>query len=324
VIEYRSFCNSDPPRLVALWNGSPLGRGAASGISTENFETYTLSQPYFDPQGLIVACEGPEIVGFVHAGFGSNADESALSYETGVICAVLVHPGIRRRGIGRELVARAEAYLRARGATSIYAGPAESRDPFYFGLYGGTQPSGFLESDPDAAPFFTALGYEPFERYSVMQCHLDEQKTPMSFRLVNIRRKMEVAAAHQPPGATWWWFTRFGRLDSLRFVLRPKEGGPHVAAMTIIGLDLYLTAWQERTVGFAELDVLPTEHRKGYGQMLVLDVCKRLKDELVTLVEAHAAETNVAVLRLLESAGFVRVDTGIVYRRQAAAPEANN
>jgi len=287
----------------------------ASGISTEAFETFNFSQPYFDPKGLIVATEGTEVVGFVHAGFGSNADGSALSYESGVICAVLVHPGYRRQGIGRELVARAESYLTEVGAASIYAGPAEPRDPFYFGLYGGSQPSGFLESDPDAAPFFQSLGYEPVERHAVFRCDLEHQRAPMNFRLASLRRKMEVVAAHQPPDATWWWYTRFGRLESLRFVLRPRDGEAHVAAMTIVGLDLYLTAWQERVVGFAELDVLPTEHRKGYGQMLVLDVCKRLKEELVTHVEAHAPEANEAVSKLLLSAGFVRVDTGIVFRR---------
>lgn len=316
MIEYRSFRNTDPPRLVTLWNECPLGRGVASGISTESFESLTLSQPYFDPEGLILAFDGEELAGFVHAGFAANADESNIDRGRGVICAIIVHPAYRRRGIGRELVARAENYLRDAGSDEILAGPAEGHDPFYVGIYGGSQPSGFLESDPDAAPFFGAVGYEPYQRHFVYQCELDKQKAPMSFRLVAIRRKMEVAAAHQPPGATWWWFTRFGRLESLRFVLRPKEGGPYVAAMTIIGLDLYLTAWQERVVGLAELDVLETEHRKGYGQTLVLDVCKRLRDELVTRAEAHAPESNAAVIRLLETCGFTRVDTGIVYRRK--------
>ena len=46
------------------------------------------------------------------------------------------------------------------------------------------------------------------------------------------------------------------------------------------------------------------------------DVCKRLRDELVTRVEAHAPETNPAIIRLLETCGFQRIDTGIVYRRK--------
>jgi hypothetical protein len=37
----------------------------------------------------------------------------------------------------------------------------------------------------------------------------------------------------------------------------------------------------------------------------------------VTLAEAQALESNTAVLKLLESCGFSRVDTGVVYRRKA-------
>jgi ribosomal protein S18 acetylase RimI-like enzyme len=316
VIEYRTFRNSDPARIVALWNGCALGRGAATGVSTDAFETLNFAQPYFDRQGLLVAIEGGEIVGFVHAGFGANAEESALSYESGVICAILVHQSFRRRGIGRELLRRAEDYFRSRGATSIYAGPSEPRDPFFFGLYGGSCPSGFLESDPDAAPFLTAMHYEPIERHAVLQCDLSKQRSPMSFRFVNVRRKIELAITPEPPNATWWWATRYGRLDSVEFTLRPKENPAELAEMTVVGLDLYMTSWQQRAVGITQLRTHETELRKGYAQALVMEASRRLKDELVTLAEAQALESNTAVLKLLESCGFSRVDTGVVYRRK--------
>jgi len=317
VIEYRTFHNSDPARIVALWNGCPLGRGAATGVAVDVFETLNFAQPYFDREGLILACDGPDVVGFVHAGFGANAQETALSYDSGVICAVLVHPTCRRRGIGRELVSRAEAYLRSRGAQSLYAGPCEPRDPFFFGLYGGGCPSGFLESDADAAPFFQAMGYEPIERYAVMQCDLSTQRTPMSFRFITVRRKIELTVTPEPPHVSWWWATRYGRLDTVEFSLHSKEAPDDLAEMTVIGMDLYMSAWQQRAVGFSQLRTRETELRKGYAQALLMETCRRLKDELVTLAEAHALESNTPVLKLLESCGFARVDTGVVYRRKA-------
>src|SRR6185369_13147557 len=109
-----------------------------------------------------------EVVGFVHAGFGANASETALATETGVICAVVVRLDYRRKGIGRELVARAERYLRERGAREIFAGESGRRNPFYLGLYGGAESAGLLESDAAAAPFFKSLGYRPVERYILM------------------------------------------------------------------------------------------------------------------------------------------------------------
>jgi ribosomal protein S18 acetylase RimI-like enzyme len=315
VIEYRTFFNRDPAKIAALWNGSPLGRGAATGIAVDAFETLNFAQPYFDRKGLILACEGEEIVGFTHAGFGPNADESALSYESGVICAVIVHPNYRRRGIGRELVRRAEAYLRERGAKSIQGGPSAPLDPFFFGLYGGSRPSGFLESDADAAPFFGAMGYRPVERHGIYQCDLTTQRGPMSFRFVNVRRKMELTVAPEPDKVSWWWSTRYGRLDTVQFSLHSKENPADVAELTVVGLDLYLTAWQQRAVGLAELRTVTSELRKGYAQALLVETCRRLKDELVTLAEAHAIESNTPVVKLLESCGFSRVDTGVVYVR---------
>ncbi|HUG90620.1 MAG TPA: GNAT family N-acetyltransferase [Planctomycetaceae bacterium] len=316
MIEYRTFQNSDPPKVQALWRECQLGRGAVDGVPCDAFEALNFGQPYFDRQGVILACQGPRAVGFVHAGFGASFDQSDLDRTQGVICAVLVHPDFRRQGIGRSLIARAEDYLRRHGAVDLFAGPAEPRDPFFFGLYGGSQPAGFLESDPDAAPFFPAVGYEPLEKHAVYQRDLGRTSDPVSLRLMNIRRSTQLAIAHQRQSVSWWWITRFGRLDSVRFQLIPKGSSEPVAGVTVLGLDLYLQKWQERTIGLAELTVVEPHRRQGYGQALVLEVCRRMREELVTRVEAHTPELHPAMPNLLASSGFTRVDTGVVYRRK--------
>ena len=320
MIEYRRFHNSDPPRLVALWHAARLGRGAAGGFSFDAFELMNFAQRYFDRDGLIVALdtEADAVAGMVHAGFGPNDDQSAIDTGVGVICAVVVRPEHRRQGIGRELVRRAEEYLRSRGAETVLAGPAAPFDPFYVGLYGGSQPSGFLESDPDAAPFLDAVGYEPVERFAVTQRDLQTGRDPTSFKVVTVRRKTQLAMSPGPDAATWWWATRYGRLDSLRFLLVPKTGGEPLAGVTILGLDLYLPKWQERVIGLTDLVVPEDERRKGYGQALLVEVAKRLREELVNKLEAHVSESNAAALGTFEAAGFTRVDTGIVYRKASA------
>lgn len=302
---------------MALWHASRLGRGAAGGFSFDALELLNFAQRYFDRDGLIVAVDGDAIVGMAHAGFGPNDDESALDTGVGVVCSVVVRPEYRRRGIGRELLRRAEEYLRGRGSETILAGPAAPYDPFNVGLYGGSQPSGFLESDPAAEPFFAATGYEPVERIAVLQRDLQTGRDPMSFKVVNVRRKTQLGMTHGPENPTWWWITRYGRLDSLRFVLLPKAGGEPFAGVTILGLDLYLPKWQERVIGLTDLVVPEDERRKGYGQALLLEVAKRLREELVNKLEAHVGESNPGALRVFESAGFGRVDTGIVYRKSA-------
>jgi len=315
VIDYRCFRNPDLPHLVRLWHQCELGRGAASGFSTDTFDLLNMAQSYFDPRGLIVAWDGQEPVGFVHAGFGCNEDESELAFDKGVIAAVLVDPAYRRQGIGRELIRRAEDYLTVAGATTIHAGSAPPRDSFYFALYGGAEPAGFLESDSDSAPFLESLGYKPCERIAVYQRTLADQTEPVNYRLALVRRKTELAVVDLPSHPSWWWMTRLGRLDTLQFQLVLKGTKHPVAEVTAIGLDLYAEKWQERGVGLTNLIVQESERQQGYGQALVVEVMRRIRQELVTLVEAHVAESNPPAMRMFESTGFTRVDTGVVYRR---------
>lgn len=316
VIEYRQFKNSDPPRILRLWNESNLGRGAAVGLHCDEFDELVFAQTFFDPAGLILACQDGQVVGFVHAGFGANENRSWLSTEQGVICAVVVHPSVRRQGIGRELVQRAERYLRARGSTKIYAGPAEPRDSFYCGIYGGSQSAGFLASDPAAAPFFAKLGYVPVETHLVLQRSLGVGSAdPVGARLVNVRRTTRLTALNQEP-KSWWWQTRYGRLDAMHLALIPRTGGAPLARISVVGLDRYVNTWQTRGIGLLGLYVSEANRQKGYGQALLVEVCRRVRDDMVQLAEAHASKSDVAAIAVLESAGFQQIDSGQVFRLQ--------
>ncbi len=314
MIEYRPFLNSDPPQLVKLWHASGLGRGAANGFSCDAFDRFVLAQHYFDRSGLIVARDGANVVGFVHAGFRCDSTGNWIEHSTGAVNVLVVHPDYRRQGIGRELVTRAEHYLREKGATTIQAGAAPPCDCFYIGLYGGSQLSGFLESDLAASVFFSALGFQPARSFLVMQRSL-KQGDPMNFRLSLIRRKMDPFIFALPEHPTWWWFSRFGRMENVRFRLMPKGGGPEVAAVTVTGLDLYVGVWGERAIGLSDLEVKDTSRRQGHAQALLIEVIRRMRQEQVTLAEAHVAEENSAALAAFKSVGFQQVDRGVVYQK---------
>ena len=318
VVELRPFRNSDPPLVRAVWQAGGLGRGAAVQVGNDAFDFCNYSQPYFDPRGLIVAVDpaNPDaLAGFVHVGFAATGDGSALDHTHGVVCALVVHPGHRRQGIGRQLLAAGEAFLKERGATRLSAGPAREADPFFFGLYGGSRPSGFLESDPLASVFFTSQGYEPAARHGIFQRDLTTSRDPANFRIVSIRRKSELVIEEAPPRTDWWWYTHTGRLDSVNFRLVPRGGGPVSAELTAVGLDIYLATWNERVVGLCDLNVRDDLQGKGFGQTLVIEVLRRLRQELVTRVEIHSPESMKSVLNVITATGFTRVDTGVVYRK---------
>lgn len=316
LIEYRPFRNADPPQLVRLWNACELGRGAVKGFRCDILDAYVFAEPYWDRHGMIVAVSDGQIVGFAHAGFGPDETQSALSHDVGVICAVMVHPQFRRQGIGRELMSRAEQYLTSCGAGKIEAGETPKRNPFYLGLYGGSNSPGFLESDSNAAPFLTAIGYQPQQRYLVFQKDISEKDDPFDVRMVGIRRLMKLEVTDRPKNATWWWMTRQGRFDSIRFFLQPKLGnGKPVAELSCWGLDLFAMTWQERAVGFTHVIVTDSERNKGYAKTVVTEAIRRLREEMITKVELQVAETDLRTISLVESLKFTHVDTGISYAK---------
>ena len=315
MIDYRVFRNNDPPKLLELWHHCCMGRGAARNFSNDAFDLLVFAQPYFERKGLVVASMGKDLVGFAHAGFGVNDARSALDKSRGVISVVMVRPDVRRKGVGRELVRMAEQYLVENGAKSIHAGESQNLDPFYLGMYGSSSPVGFLESDPNAAPFMKALGYEAVEKWLVFNRDISVRTDPFDPRLINIRRSVELAITDRPSVASWWWMTKQGRLDSLNFDLLPRGGGPMIATGSCWRMVLHGIARGRETVGLHDLFVQENFRRKGYAKALVLEVIRRLRQESINAVELAVGESNVAAIELAKWLGFAQVDSGVAYKK---------
>ncbi len=98
MIEYRRFRNTDPPHVLRLWQTAGLGRGAALGLSADQFDDLTFAQPYFDRNGLIVACDNATVVGYVHAGFKADAPSARFAGLKAPSVAVIVAPNIGGKG----------------------------------------------------------------------------------------------------------------------------------------------------------------------------------------------------------------------------------
>lgn len=284
-------------------------------MSTEPFEITTYCQPYFDPAGLIVALKDGEPVGYAHAGFGFTEDRTAICTDLGILCVIMVHPDCRRQGIGRELMRRIEGYLRESGAKTLQAGQSRLADPFYYGLYGGSRPSGFLQDDPLADPFFRGVGYRPSETIGVYQRDLTQQRDPVSMRLMNVRRQTDLVIAESPLQPTFWWYTHMGRSDCLRFRLVDRKLGEPVAAVTVIGLDYYLSTWNERAIGLVDVFVRESHRGQGVGQTLLVETLRRVRQDLISRAEMHVSDTNAHLIKAVHGAGFERVDTGTVYQK---------
>jgi ribosomal protein S18 acetylase RimI-like enzyme len=316
----RPFHNDDPPKLAAIWNEAFTGRGTYPLRNLGPLERCAFSKPYFDPAGLIVAEDGGEPVGFVHAGFGPNADESAIDPTRGVICLIAVRPSDRGKGVGGALLRAAEEYLAARGTRSVRAGPHWPLCPFYFGLYGGSNMPGFLDSDPATGPFLQRHGYRPVDATLVLQRRLDGSAAAADSRFALLRRTYEVQVLDEMSIGSWWQECVYGLLEPREYRLEDKRTGMPAARLLVWEMEGYSWRWGHPSVGVLDVRVRAEFRRKGLAKFLLTHVLRQLQDDYFGLVEAHAPEDDPVATSLLGGLGFDRVDAGHVYEKPLAAP----
>lgn len=314
VVQYRTFRNDDPPGLVEVWNEAFIGRGAAQLRNASALERHAFSKPYFDPDGLIVAADGNRLVGFAHAGFGANPRETALSYTAGVTCLVGVRPDYRRKGIGTELMERCTAYLKAKGARTLHAGPMRPQAPFYLGLYGGSDMPGFLASDEAAAPFLEYQGYAACDTCLVFQRRLDQPVNVADGRFPGLRKKYHVRMVPRTGVGTWWQECILGPLEPLDFRLEEAGGGRMVARAEVWEMEGFSWRWGTPSAGIFSLQVRDDMRRQGLGKFLVMHILRYLQEQYFGITEVQAPEVNQAAVKLFRSLGFEQVDFGRLYR----------
>jgi ribosomal protein S18 acetylase RimI-like enzyme len=322
VVQFRTFRNDDPPGLAEVWNEAFTGRGSVPLRHSSPLERFAFSKPYFDPAGLTLALEGGKCVGLAHASFGPNASETALCPSAGITCVIGVRPAYRRRGIGSELLRRSESYLRARGARMLYAGPMRPLNPMYFGLYGGSDLPGFLESDDAAAPFLGARGYRPEATALVFQRPLDRPVSFADARLPGLRRRLEVQAVQRAGVDSWWRECTLGAVEMIEFRLVEAQSGKAVAAATAWEMEGYSWRWGLPAVGLVNVTVDAGLRRQGAAKYLLSSVLRYLQDQYFGVVEAQTVEPNPAAESLLRVLGFEMTDRGHVYRRQPSDASA--
>lgn len=316
MVEYRTFHNCDPPEILKLWHAGNLGPSAAEGFPCDILELFVFGQPFFDRKGVILATVDDRVVGFIHAAFRATDDGTALDLQRGIISALLVHPEYRRQGIGRELIQRAESYLASRGATEVRLGGGLDGNGFYNGIYGGLQASGFANGSAPWQNFAHALGYSSPMTTRILHRDLTVGRDPVSSRLIRHRRRLNLSITDRVSDLPWWWHARFGHLDALLFQLQERHDERVVAQGQILGLDVYIPKWGLRAVGLREVEV-PSEHRRhGYGLSLVLEICRRLREQSIQLIEAQVDSQNDGAFELFTSAGFEQVQELVCFCRE--------
>jgi ribosomal protein S18 acetylase RimI-like enzyme len=315
VVQYRTFRNDDPPRLAQVWNAACTGRGTVQLRHSSPLEHFVFAKQYFDPAGLVLALDGPTPIGFAHAGFGPTSDGGKLSTDKGVICLVGVVPSHRRRGIGSELLRRCEDYLRQCGATDLYAGGMAPLNPFYLGVYGGSDSPGFLLSDAAAEPFLARHGYRTHDVCQVFHCRLNHSYNVVDARFANLRNRFDIRAQARGRPTSWWQAAVLGPSEMLEFSVEEKTTHDIFGRVSVWEMEGFSHRWNESVLGLVDVEVREDNRRQGLGKYLLSQALRYLRDQYFTLAELQVHESSEAGRRLCQSLGFKQVDTGRIYRK---------
>ncbi len=315
MIRYRPFLNTDPPAIAEIWCSQPQQRGLLQPMTPQIFERHILSKLYFDRHGFIVAVDGDRPVGFAHAGFGPNGEGSAISTEAGVTCLVLVSPHAEQTTIAAELLSQSELYLRGRGARTLYGGGMHPLDPFYLGLYGGSELPGVLASDTRQLELFQSAGYVETNRCLVLQRNLANFRPVVDRVQQQIRRQFQTDATLDLPTANWWQACTIGQIDGAQFMVRPRAGGPVCAQVIYWDMQPLAGSWGVQAMGMFRVEVPEPRRRQRLATFLISETLRQMQLQGVTLVEAQVTESNAAAIALFKRLGFEQVDQGVVLRK---------
>ncbi|HUT12841.1 MAG TPA: GNAT family N-acetyltransferase [Thermoguttaceae bacterium] len=316
MISYQTFRNTDPPELVAIWRSRAGQDGLARWVSPDLFEQLVFAKLYFDYEGLMIAREDGRPVGFAHAGFGPNEARDRISTESGTTCMVMVRPDCPQQEVAAGLLERAEQYLRQRGAKVLYGGGMKPLNPFYLGLYGGSELPGVLHTDCLARETFASHGYDEIDRTLILRRDLSGFEAVIDRRQMQIRRRMIVEVTADPPAESWWDASVVGEFDLTRFELVPRETAPALAWATFRSMEPSGTAGVGRAAGLMDLHVDESLRRRGLAVFLLSEAFRQFIRQGIHLVEVQTTQHNAAALGLFRQFGFQETGRGSVFRKR--------
>jgi ribosomal protein S18 acetylase RimI-like enzyme len=317
VIRFRAFRNGDPPALADLWNRGVPERAVVRPLSAREFDERVFCKLHFESEGVILAEDEGRLLGYVHAGFGpvsANGPSHRLDRELGTVAMLVVDPEIDDPSLEQGLFTEAEKYLMSRGAKVLYAGGQTELSSFYWGVYGGSESAGVLESHRAFDRASKNRGYEPVAQTLLLEADLSapEFRDPRS---ALIRRQTRLEIIEDAIPANWWEALALGYCQITRFRVLAKVDDRELARASTWDMSAFGRLDGKARTGVIDVEVAEGERRNGYGRYLVGEILRHCRSQWGEVVAIQARSTNLPALALYEGLGFDVVDRATLYRK---------
>ena len=307
--EYRPFLNTDSPAIADIWRRQRPLRAVAESLSRTTLDSFVFAKPYFDRLGLILAFEDKRPVGFVHAGFGPNADLTDLDYAVGIVSALRVVDGESNPQISHELLTRAGDYLRDKGARTIHFGSRYPHAPFYLGLYGGSQVGGVIDDDVSTKNALAAFGFREQQKIATFSRTLAGFRTAVDREQMSIRRRFQISAIADPLETSWWESCTLGLAERDCFQAHPRNGYEVAGSVKFWDIQPLATKWGVSARGIHELEVDREHEGTGLKLFLLGESLRYLMQQGVGLAEVQCPLSDQSTIECLQKLGFEQTGT---------------
>ena len=263
----RSYRAQDEAGLLELWNATMH----ADPVNAATFRTQVLLDPNSRPEGLLLAEEQGQLAGFVLVVYRQTPDSlQGLEPELGWVWAFGVAEPWRRRGVGRQLMSAAMAYLAGAGRKRALLSPYT---PGYF------IPGVDTEAYAGAVTFLQVLGWrvssEPISMHAdltgfLVPTHIKELERQLALEQGITVRPVQPADLVALPAFVvehfgWDWHRLARENLTVMFGAGSDERGVWVASRggQVVG---YCQHSRER---FGPFGVDPALRGKGIGRVLL-------------------------------------------------------
>lgn len=315
------------PALVRFWNRAFAKKRnffpVTEALFTDRVVGKRTAVDGFDPEGLVVARDGDEIVGMVHAGVRPEAlcrtlDPEWLGGAQGYVALLYVEPSRRRQGTGMELWHR--ALERLKGTKTVVV-DGQCINPFYgnsegpFTPFWGTPEGISVEWDDSATKKFLAQkGHVP--RFRGIQLALRVDRAP-EVPIEAVEREAQAAGfgLEYVSGK----YPEVGRPQGEARALAPELLYECVTAERegeCVGLLSYYPMKEVRPglFGIYEAKVVERHRGKGLGKMLLGAAVERMRAQGAESCEVLTIpEISDSAQKLYLAAGFERAADWAIY-----------
>ena len=228
---------------------------------------------------------------------------------------LVVEPGLADDPeLGRRPVAAAEAYLRSRGRQGALRRRPVPAQPLLLGplrrqrVSPASSPSTPPSAGPSRPSASAAAASTVLMELALADWREPRDPKPPSSAARRSWRSIEDALIHD-----WWDALALEPFRPTAFHLISKADGTVLARATTWDMAWFGRDGRTRA-GLIAFDVEPARRRAGYGRLLVGEILRHARAQLIDVLAVQTGAANAPALALYESAGFARVGTSTLYR----------